>query len=57
MDDCINNETMQEQILNERVKAQKNYKIQSTPTIIINEKKYDGSHNYKNFKKQIEKKL
>ena len=32
----------QEQILNERIEAQKKYKIQSTPTIFINEKQYKG---------------
>ena len=29
----------------------------STPTILINEKKYDGKHNYKDFKKAIQKLL
>ena len=33
----------------------KKYSIKSTPTIFINEKKYDGSHNYIDFKKEIEK--
>ena len=28
MDNCLNNETAQEQILNERIEAQKKYKIQ-----------------------------
>ena len=57
MDNCLKNETIQDEILNERVKAQKKYKIQSTPTIYINEKKYDGKHDYKQFKKTIEKLL
>ena len=55
MNDCLNNENAQEQILNERIEAQKKYKIQSTPTIYINKKKYDGEHKYKEFKKEIEK--
>ena len=33
------------------------YKIESTPTIIINEKKYSGKIDYKQFKKAIDKKL
>ncbi len=57
MDKCLKNENTQDQILNERIEAQKKYKIQSTPTIIINEKKYNGGHNYKEFKKAIEKLL
>ena len=55
MDKCLNNENVQDQILNERIEAQKKYKIQSTPTIYINEKKYEGKHEYKQFKKAIEK--
>ena len=57
MDKCLNNEKVQDQILNERIEAQKKYKIQSTPTIYINEKKYEGKHEYKQFKKAIEKLL
>tara|TARA_B100001559_G_C16397458_1_gene574151 strand:- start:93 stop:686 length:594 start_codon:yes stop_codon:yes gene_type:complete len=57
MDMCLKDENTQDQILNERIEAQKRYKIQSTPTVIINEKKYEGSHNYKEFKKEIEKLL
>ena len=48
---------MQDQVLNERIEAQKKYSISSTPTILINEKKYTGNHNYKSFKKEIEKLL
>ena len=55
MDECLKNESTQDQILNERIEAQKKYKIQSTPTILINEKQYKGDHNYKPFKKVIEK--
>ena len=55
MEKCLENENFQDKILNERIEAQKNYKIQSTPTIFINEKKYEGEHQYKLFKKAIEK--
>ena len=57
MDSCLNNETDQDQILNERIEAQKKYKIQSTPTIYINKKKYKDKHEYKLFKKTIERLL
>ena len=57
MKNCLENETLQQQILNERINAQKNYQISSTPTIYINKKKYDGKHDYKKLKKEIEKLL
>ncbi len=57
MNKCLKNEKVQDQILNERIEAQKKYKIQSTPTILINEKKFEGQHNYELFKKVIEKNL
>tara|TARA_X000000950_G_scaffold30214_1_gene32678 strand:+ start:398 stop:526 length:129 start_codon:yes stop_codon:yes gene_type:complete len=39
------------------IEAQKKYKIESTPTIYVNEKKYSGKADYKKFKKIIEKNL
>ncbi len=57
MKSCLENETLQQQILNERINAQKNYQITSTPTIYINKKKYEGKHDYKKLKKAIEKQL
>ena len=57
MDKCLKNEQAQDEILEQRIEAQKKYKIESTPTIIINEKKYSGKINYKQFKKAIDKKL
>ncbi len=57
MEKCLNNEKLQDQILNERIEAQKKYKIQSTPTIYINEKQYKGTHEYELFKKEIQKLL
>jgi protein-disulfide isomerase len=57
MDKCLKNDQAQDEILNQRIEAQKKYKIESTPTIIINEKKYSGKIDYKQFKKAIDKKL
>ena len=57
MNSCLKNDKLQDEILNQRIEAQKKYKIQSTPTIFINEKKYSGKVNYKQFKKAIEKNL
>ena len=57
MEACLKNEKVQDEILEQRIEAQKKYKIKSTPTIIINEKKYSGKIDYKQFKKAIDKKL
>ena len=57
MDSCLKDEETQDQILNERIEAHKKYKIESTPTIYINEKKYKGDHEYKSFKKTLQKLL
>ena len=54
---CLENEKTQELILKERIKAQKEYNITSTPTIYINDKKYEDKHEFKSFKKQIDKLL
>lgn len=57
IDKCLKNEKYQDEILSKRVEAQKKYKIEATPTIFVNEKKYSGKIEYKQFKKIIEKNL
>ena len=57
MDVCLKNDKAQDEILEQRIEAQKKYKIESTPTVIINENKYSGKINFKQFKKAIDKKL
>ena len=57
MNKCLKNNEVQDEILNERIEAQKKYQIDSTPTILVNEKKYLGKVNYKDFKRIIEKNL
>jgi len=52
---CINDKEIEDLVLNERIEASKKYKIQSTPTVVINEKKFDKPLEYKNLKKAIEK--
>ena len=54
-DKCLIDETISDKILNGRIEAGKKYSINSTPTIIINEKKLEGSANFENIKKKIEK--
>ena len=57
MNACLKNNGAQDEILSERIETQKKYKIETTPTIIIKEKKYSGKVKYENFKKIIEKNL
>ena len=57
MNACLKNDKVQDEILNQRIEAQKKYNIDSTPTIIVNEKKYKSKVDYKTFKKIIEKNL
>ena len=54
-DKCLIDETISDKILNGRIDANHKYSIDSTPTIIINEKKLEGSASFKNIKKKIEK--
>ncbi len=57
MDMCLKNSEAQDEILEQRIEAQKKYKIDSTPTIIVNGKKYTSKNDYKSFKKVIDKNL
>ena len=57
MNKCLKDEQSQDEILNQRIEAQKKYKIESTPTIFINGKRYLGAIEYKQFKKILEKNL
>ena len=52
---CLADERLQDEILNERINAQKKYNIESTPTIYINEKKYKGKFDLTSIKKYIER--
>jgi len=52
---CLNDEVISDKILNGRIDGQQKYSINSTPTVVINEKKLEGSINFKNIKKKIEK--
>jgi len=54
-DKCLIDEVISDKILNGRIDARHKYSINSTPTIVINEKKLEGSGSFKNIKKKIEK--
>jgi len=57
MNECLKDPSAQDEILNQRIEAQKKYKIESTPTIFVNEKKYKNKMDYSTFKRIIEKNL
>jgi len=54
-DNCINNKKIEDFVLNDRIEGAKKFKINATPTIIINGEKFEKSLNYKNLKKSLEK--
>ena len=52
---CINNKEIEDFVLNDRIEGTKKFKVNATPTIIINDEKFEDSLNYKNLKKSLEK--
>ena len=54
-EECLNNKVIEDFILNDRVEGTKNFKVNATPTIIINNEKFEKTLNYKNLKKILEK--
>ena len=52
---CTSNKNIEDYILNDRIEGVKEFKVNATPTIIINNKKFDKALNYKNLKKYLEK--
>ena len=54
-ENCINNKEIEDFVLNDRIEGTKKFKVNATPTIIINNEKFEKSLNYKNLKKYLEK--
>ncbi len=54
-ENCISNKEIEDFVLNDRVEGVKKFKVNATPTIIINDEKFDKTLNYKNLKKSLEK--
>ena len=52
---CISDKKIEDFVLNDRIEGTKKFKVNSTPTIIINGKKFEKTLNYKNLKKSLEK--
>jgi len=52
---CINNKLVEDYILESRINAVKNFEINATPTLVIDNKKFEDPFNYKKIKKTLEK--
>ena len=52
---CVSDKEIEDFVLNDRIEGAKKFKVNATPTIIINNKKFEKSLNYKNLKKSLEK--
>ena len=52
---CINNKQIEDFVLNDRIDGVKKFKVNATPTIVINDKKFEKTLTYKNLKKALEK--
>ena len=55
IESCLTDKNIEDHVLNDRISAVKKFNIEATPTLIINDKKFDNPHNYKKLKKTIEK--
>ena len=55
VDVCLSNKEAEDHILEDRIEGAKKFKIDATPTLIINGKKFDNPTNYKKLKKFLEK--
>jgi len=52
---CIADKSIEDHILEDRIEGVKKYKVNATPTLIINEEKFENPSDYKKLKKYIEK--
>ena len=52
---CLSDKAIEDYVLNDRIDGVKKFEVNATPTIIINDKKFDKTLNYKNLKKYLEK--
>ena len=52
---CLADKAIEDYVLNDRIEGVKKFKVNATPTIIINDKKFEKALNYKNLKKYLEK--
>ena len=55
VDKCLNNNEVEDHILEDRIEGVKKFKLEATPTLIINGEKFDNPTNYKKLKKFLKK--
>ena len=55
IESCLTDKNIEDHVLNDRISAVKKFNIEATPTLIINDKKFDNPNNYKKLKKTLEK--
>ena len=55
VDMCLSNKEAEDHILEDRIEGAKKFKVNATPTLIINGEKFDNPTNYKKLKKFLEK--
>ncbi len=54
---CINDKKIEDFVLEDRIEGVKKYNVSATPTIIINDEKFEKPLTYKNLEKTLEKLL
>ena len=52
---CVNDKQIEDYILEDRINGAKKFKIEATPTLIINGETFENPTNYKKLKKYLEK--
>ena len=52
---CLNSNQVEDHILEDRIEGVKKFKLEATPTLIINGEKFENPSNYKKLKKYLEK--
>ena len=52
---CLGNKEVEDHILEDRIEGAKKFKLEATPTLIINGEKFDNPTNYKKLKKFLQK--
>ena len=54
-EECLADKSVEDHILEDRINGVKEFKIEATPTLIINGEKFENPLNYKKLKKYLEK--
>ena len=55
IEDCLADKSVEDHILEDRINGVKEFKVEATPTLIINGEKFENPLNYKKLKKYLEK--